>query len=1039
MLMLPPTLIDAVREQRAVLFLGTGASIGARHPKSARLPLGDNLRDQISDHFLKGALKDRNLTFVAATAANEAGLPHLQKYIHDLFDPFQPADFHALVPRFRWKALVTTNFDLIIERAYSTASPPSLQNLVKSLKDGDLFDTRLNNTSNPVGLYKLHGCIEHYTDDSIPLVLGQEQYASYATNRQRFYSRLRDLAYEYPLIFCGYSISDPHIQHMLFDLTDKGVRRPMYYHVGPDTDDIEVRYWATHQIACLKATFAEFLHALDGAIPVMARSLPIALGGGSLSIRKHYRVAGVTESVLLRSYLETDAVHVHAGMSFERQDPIEFYKGYDRGWGCIAQNLDVRRSVCDSVLVDAVLVSENGRSDASLFMLKGPAGNGKTVALKRIAWDAAVDYDQLVLYVTEAAGLSIEPLAEIFRLTRKRIFLFVDRIALLRDELSQLLHSCRARKIQITVIGAERDNEWNIYCEQLERFVRQDFPVHYLSDRSIATLLDLLERHRALGLLIDKSPQQRLEAFTQIAEKQLLVALHETTLGLPFQQIVLDEYKRIEPAEARRLYLDICALHQFGAPVRAGLISRASAISFGDFGRRLIRPLENVVIIQEDKHGKDVYYCSRHRHVAEMVFYQALPSDEDKYDALANLMQAVNIDYSSDNETWGRMIRGRAVARMFSNVDVGRLLYDRAEEITPNEAFVFHQRAVFEMQHPDGSLELADTAARNAFERDEHSRSVRHTQAEIARRQAVETDDPLRKQALRRTAREKLSRETGRPSGYDISTRARLAIDELRELLLSGRDSDAAYQKILLEAVKEAETTINNGIQAFPDSSELLAVESSFRQLLEQADRARQALERAFTLNPRQDWLAVRLSRIYSQRGDVVSAETTLEKCLKENPSSKIAHLSMARIARKLGKSDSLVIEHLRRSFTPGDNHFEGQFWFARELFIQGHVDESKAVFAQLHEHAPGRYRTDASATLNDDSELPVLLRGRTERKEDGYAFVRFTDLKADVFASRADSDGDNWARIRPADNVQGHLAFNRRGPRAIKLALAPR
>jgi tetratricopeptide (TPR) repeat protein len=416
------------------------------------------------------------------------------------------------------------------------------------------------------------------------------------------------------------------------------------------------------------------------------------------------------------------------------------------------------------------------------------------------------------------------------------------------------------------------------------------------------------------------------------------------------------------------------------------------------------------------------------------VFNQVLPSDDDKYDVLARLMQAINIDYSSDRETWTRMIRGRAVAEMFATVELGRLFYDKAEEIAPNESFVFHQRAVFEMQHRRGSLVLAEVAARKAFERSEYSRSIQHTQAEIARRQAVDAKDPLRKQALRRTAREKLSRGSGRPTEYDISTRARLAIDEFRELLAAGQEElDKGHQAILLEAAKEAETTIQSGLQAFPNSPEILAVEASVRELLEQAERARQALERAFGLNPRQDWLAVRLARSYSQAGNPGAASRILERCLQENSSSKIAHLEMAHIARRLGKSQTLVLDHLRRSFISGDNHFEGQFWYGRELFIQGRSEDAKTAFRQVDEHAPSRYRTDASALMYDSADRVVVLKGRVERKEYGYAFIRFADFKEAIFASRADSDYDEWKRLANGASVLGKLAFNRRGPCAVR------
>ena len=467
---IPSALIDAVKEQRAVLFLGAGASTGARHPKGQQIPHGNNLRDLICDKFLNGKLKDRPLIAVAAMAANEAGPQVLQLYIRDLLLPFTPADFHLLIPQFRWRAIATTNLDLIVEGSYDKA-PSRLQNLVKTVKDGDNFDLRFNRETEPVGFYKLHGCIDHYTDPDIPLVLGNEQYASYEQNRLRFYNRFRDLGYECPVIFAGYSISDPHIQRMLFDLTDPKIKRSPYYLVSPGITEVETRYWASHRVIACDCTFEGFLRALDRAIPASARALSVDIGGGELSIRKHYRLANPAEPLAVVSYLNKDATHIHSGLVAALQNPAQFYRGYDEGWGSIIQNLDVRRSFSDSVLVDAVLIDEEERRPVERLMLKGPAGNGKSVSLKRIAWEAGTTYEQLVFYPNNPAGLRIEPLTEIYRLTGKRIFLFVDRVALVRNELRDLLQAARAHSIPLTIVGAERDNEWNIYCEHLEQFV----------------------------------------------------------------------------------------------------------------------------------------------------------------------------------------------------------------------------------------------------------------------------------------------------------------------------------------------------------------------------------------------------------------------------------------------------------------------------------------------------------------------------------------------------------------------------------------
>lgn len=1039
MMELPSVLLEAMKDQRAVLFLGAGASYDAKHPSGNKIPSGDKLRDIICDQFFSGKMKEKSLTAASSMAANEVGYVPFQKFIHDLFEPFRPTDFHLLIPQFRWKAIATTNFDLIVERAYE-AAPDPLQTLVKTVKDGDNFDHRMSAETHPVGMYKLHGCIASYTDEAIPLILGNEQYASYELNRKRFYARFRDLGYEYPIVFAGYSISDPHIQRILFDLTELGVARPMYFFISPGINPIEARYWASHRIACIDGTIEEFLNAADIAIPSQGRKLSADTGGGALSIRKHYRVASAAEPSALSAYLADDVTHVHAGMIAAPQKPTEFYRGSDSGWGCILQNLDAKRSVTDSVLIDAVLDTDHDGKITNLYMLKGPAGNGKTVSLKRIAWEAGVTYEQLVLFAHGPSAFRIDVIDEINRLTGKRILLFVDHVALVRSEVFDLLRACKSRSIPISIFGTERDNEWNIYCDFLEPFLTQEFPVRYLNETEIVDLIGLLENSNALGILKDKNPAERLDAFVNVAERQLLVALHETTLGLAFADILFDEYGRIEPPLARRLYLDICAMHQFGAPVRAGLISRASGVSFEEFGSNFMAPLESVVRVVKNEHTGDIFYGARHQCVASLVFNRVLPEPEDKFDLLVRLITAINVDYSSDRETFTRLIKGRGIAEIFPNIELGRLFYDRLEEVSPRDAFVNHQRAVFEMSHSGGSLVLAEAAAQNAFEVNPNSHSIQHTQGEISRRLANETDDPLRKQTLRRISREKVGGQLSRNvSEYDLYTSARLAIDELKEELnlLEAQVDDDALPSNFVEATKNAEIVIQKGLQLFPESSEILSAEASFHDLLNQTGKAQRALEKAFKLNPRQDWLAVRLARRYQEVSDWENGTRVLDACLRDNPSSKMAHLQYARILMAADGDGPLILDHLKRSFTLGDTYFEAQFWFARELFLQSKFPESKTAFAEIHERSPGRFRTSFSAPALKPNGAQIVYEGKVERLEEGYAFIRVAQFPTALFASRSDSSHDEWEKLNSGGAVLSSLAFSRRGARAINVRSA--
>jgi hypothetical protein len=62
-------------------------------------------------------------------------LTKVQTFIRKLLFDFSPADFHLLISKFRWHGIATTNYDLIVERAYDPKHEP-LQELVPFVKMG---------------------------------------------------------------------------------------------------------------------------------------------------------------------------------------------------------------------------------------------------------------------------------------------------------------------------------------------------------------------------------------------------------------------------------------------------------------------------------------------------------------------------------------------------------------------------------------------------------------------------------------------------------------------------------------------------------------------------------------------------------------------------------------------------------------------------------------------------------------------------------------------------------------------------------------
>lgn len=99
-----------------------------------------------------------------------------------------------------------------------------------------------------------------------------------------------------------------------------------------------------------------------------------------------------------------------------------------------------------------------------------------------------------------------------------------------------------------------------------------------------------------------------------------------------------------------------------------------------------------------------------------------------------------------------------------------------------------HQWANFELNHPGGDIGEADRLAREAALLDPRNKSIKHTQAGIARRRALLTDSPLLRQQLRRLARDRLDEAHADHDSHILSTRSKVIVDEIEDLASSLSD-----------------------------------------------------------------------------------------------------------------------------------------------------------------------------------------------------------------------------------------------------------
>jgi len=1024
---IPHHLLEQIRAGKAVLFLGAGASRGAvAATPPEEPPPGKELGRLLSAKFLGGDSTDRSLSLIGEYCIAESDLRTVQHYIAEIFNRFTPSATQKAIADFRWAALVTTNYDQIIEKAYAE-NKDRLQSPVPILRSSDRVDYELR-APDAVPLLKLHGCVSMVDEIAYPFILTIDQYVTHSVGREKLFHRFAEYAGEYSVVYVGYQIEDSDIRAILLQLDRPEMSRPMQYVVTPNPSPRDERIWAGKKIATLSGTFDQFMAELQAKIPKGLRGVKTTALPHPIAAKFATHAA---PSLDLLTFLTNDVTYVYGGMPPETPNPTAFFKGASYGWSSIAASHDAKRTLTDTVLSEVVLLDQVNRPrPADFYLIRGYAGSGKTVLLKRIAYEAGVTFDKVVLYLRSDARLLIAPIAELCNLLGERLFIFVDGVARRSSELEAFLHAARSSKLPLTVIATERSNEWNVDGQELSPLLDGTHQLRSLSLSEIDNLIAKLDEFRCLGDLESKTPEERRHAFLSYADRQLLVALYEITSGAEFPDIVFDEYTNIANDRARRIYLFVCALNRMNVPVRAGLIYRLTGVSFLDFKRDFFAPLDSLVLSEEYKPARDMAYRARHPWIAQIVFERALPIERDRFDLYLSILKEIDVGYTPDRSAFRESIRAKNLKELFSDPLMVEEIFRTAGEASHNDGYLFQQHAIYEMRRFNGNLARANDLLAHARKALPFDRSITHSMSEleIARASAARTD--LERKMHLEQARQHAARLTGSSadSGHGHVTLVKLAMGRLRELLEKAEADD----EDVTSATKQVEQALSDGLQQFRNDEYLLAAEAEFSQLLNDKERAKKALTKAIAKNPASSFVAKALSRVQESDHDYAGARTTLGNALRVLPGDKLLNGALARLLDRHFPDEGREAEVCwRRSFTDGDTNYTSQFWFARRLYLNGKIDDATEKFARLKlARVPFETKVAIAGRIRENG---VIKRydGTISRLESDQAWVTPYGQQRAIYFHSSQVEPGMWPTFGRGDTIRFSIGFNYMGPAA--------
>ena len=636
-------LYGKISRGECILFLGAGASIGSGAPTGAGL--AQYIQEHIvhSDAYYTPDLAKYCEVLLARKLVDRCTL---ERGIRDRLMHLEPSKGYQALATLPWRAIVSTNFDMLLELEYSKNKERPLFPIHENM------DLNSFNIAVEVPFYKIHGSISQVCDPDRPLVLSMSDFKENRARRKRLFDRLGDFLVD-TIVFVGYSFSDTVISSLIeeFRESKRWDYFPQKYAVLPSIDPVDEFLLSEQGVQVIKGTFDDFMTDLakNSDKSWAAKLNVLRISGFGLSAKP----IDLTTRDLALANTTFDYYKVDPSSP---SDPRSFFKGNKILWADVERGYDVKRKVVDGegdvrTVNDVVseITSCTQKRQKKRMMLFAPAGGGKTTYIRRLAYELA-NKNILCLFLKDGTSMRKGLLAKIYEGNNKEPFVIVvDNAAHFSVDLETVYKECEEHNLPVVAFGATRENEWESMINQglLKKSLNKVDLVLRLRDRldddEVRQLVATLKSMPGLlsGLFERLSHKQLQTKFSQ-GEGHLLGNLIEAIENHSLQSYVASELDNIQSPLVQSTYGLISLAYQYGIPLRfehlVHCLEGLGGITWDQFLEEVIRREANSIILQEeyqtalgDMVGHMQVFRARHRVIASIIvqlFYKGSPTKE---------------------------------------------------------------------------------------------------------------------------------------------------------------------------------------------------------------------------------------------------------------------------------------------------------------------------------------------------------------------------------------------------------------------------
>lgn len=627
-------ILDILRNARTTLFLGAGCSMSVGGPS------GSELLSRVVNNFSNVYFTNTNNFFDVCqdiVDSENYSRTDLEKFIRKQLYGIFPCENHYTLFSIPWKCIFTTNYDLTLERSIST----KLKNLNIRVVTEDKPEIELKR-SDLLYYVKIFGSIDiSYGNQGNPILTRTDYTTSYS-RRESYYKILAECIREGPVIFLGYSFEDNLVYSMLSELQQTvgpEILKTSYAIFPEDLSEHKKRFFTKNKVIHIKGTFEDFITKIRNGPPIERYQ-------GDYSEKLiHVHSFPIDIPFSIEKPAREDFTFLHSeSWADSPQDKKLFFKNEDTTFYPYTNNWDFIREVysfdgdknphkCEMYgkhvktgLKKHIFqyVNSSLTEDNEIVFLKGIAGCGKSIILKRLAYDW---YSSgLPVIFMDPRGLTFDNrqvdsfitfIQEKFskfntknKWPKPRTLIICDRAAIHNRSYLDLFLYLTLHKKPITMVIADRENMLNNINEN--NYVTYSIPETISIDertdfRDYLFENDIIESDADLYYLMDNSDIN--SSFFAL----MYTIVDESKR--PLNKIITDQYRKLNgwPKEA---YEYVCLLNYYNIEPNEEMLVRATTNDLSIFKTEVENGQLKKVIFPEKKDWNNIDYRVHHQTIA---------------------------------------------------------------------------------------------------------------------------------------------------------------------------------------------------------------------------------------------------------------------------------------------------------------------------------------------------------------------------------------------------------------------------------------